>query len=131
MHNAFVVCHLERKAYLLDDSYAFFPAQFALFDEQAFEVLSLNKLHGDELDPVGFSKVENPNRVLVCHLPRQDKFLLEAMQDLRLNCELGTNYLQRDKSLQFAILGFIYGAHASLTEQLQDFVPCPEYGACG
>jgi hypothetical protein len=65
----------------------------------------------------------------VRHLPRQDEFLFEPMQYLRLNRKLGTNYFQRDESLQFAILGFIHSAHSSLTEQLQDFVPLPENGA--
>jgi hypothetical protein len=116
-------------AHLFYNSDAFFPAQFALFDEQTFEILSLDKLHGDEPDSVGFSEVENPNRVFVGHLPRQDEFLFEPMQDFRLSRELGTNYLQGDQSLQFAILRLIHSAHASLAEQLQDLVPLPENGA--
>ena len=85
------------------------------------------KLHGDEPDPVGFSEIENPNHVFVCHLPRQDEFLFEPMQDLRLNREFGTNYFQGDESIQFCVLRLIHCAHASLAEQLQDLVPLSEY----
>ena len=122
MHHAFGVRGFQRIANLIHDANDFFVRKLALMGHQGLQILPLDELHGDELDAVRFAKIENANHVFVRDLPRQNQFLLEAMQRLRLRGEFRPNYFQRHEPLELAILGFVNSAHAALAKQIDDFV---------
>ena len=56
------------------------------------------------------------------HLPREDQFLLEALQRLLISSELWTDHFKGDHALQFEIAGFVHGTHAALAEHLDNLV---------
>ena len=57
---------------------------FCSLVDQGTQVLTLNKLHGDELHAVGFAQVVNANDILVRDLRRQEELLLESRQNRRI-----------------------------------------------
>ena len=72
MHYAFRMCSFERQADLLHYPDRFVPAKFPLFTYDILEVLALDEIHRDELDPLSFTEIENADHVSVGHLARQD-----------------------------------------------------------
>ena len=92
VHHSFAVRRFERETHLLHHTYDFFIAQLPFFRDEGFEVLSLDEFHRDELDPVGLSEIENSNHVFVGYLPREDEFLLEARENLRVHGQLRPDY---------------------------------------
>ena len=70
--DAFRVRGFERERDLLHDADNFFVRQLAGVDDEIFEILPLDELHGDELDAVGFAEIENANYVFVGDLAGED-----------------------------------------------------------
>ena len=90
------------------------------------QVLTLDELHGDELDAVGFVQVVNADDVPVRDLPGQHQLLLEARQNGGIAGEVGTNDLQADHALHFHVAGFVDRAHAAHAEHFLDLVAAAE-----
>ena len=122
MHHPLGVRRLERLAHLRDDRRRLLRREPPFLPQQAAQVLPLDKVHADELDPLRFSQVENADHVLVRHLPRQDQLLLEAPQHLLLIGQLRTDHLERHDAVELAVARLVDRSHAALAQQLQDFV---------
>ena len=72
MHHAFRMRGLQRLAHLHYDRRRFLRAEPPLLPQQTTQVLTLNVVHADELDAVGFTQIKDPDHVLVGHLAGQD-----------------------------------------------------------
>ena len=100
----------------------FAAIQFFLRRTRLCRSLTLDVLHGDELDAVGLSQIENTDDVLVSDLPREDQFLFETFQDFRIRGHIAANYFEGHLALQLAIAGVIDRAHAALAEHANNLV---------
>ncbi len=65
-------------ANLEHDASSLLGCELASFEQQLAEVLPFHEIHGDELDSVGLSKIENANDVFMRDLTRENQFLLET-----------------------------------------------------
>ncbi len=120
------VRRLQAGADLQHDVDAFRGRELALPQQDGAQVLTLDELHGDELDAVGFVQVVDADDVLVRDLAGQHQFLLEARQDGRIAGKVGTNDLQPDDAFHFHVAGFVDCAHAAHAEHLVDLVAAAE-----
>jgi len=50
----------------------------------------------------------------------EEEFMLETLDDLRVACKVRLQNLQRDKAIEFAVIGLIDSAHAAFPEQSLD-----------
>ena len=80
----------------------------------------------DEAAAFGHAQVENANDISMCHLARQDEFLLEATENLRMTGEFRTDHLDGDGAIHFAVPRLIHGSHAAFAEDLQNLVAAGE-----
>ena len=122
VNDALAVRCIQGAADLRDDFAGLIRGELALFAKDGLQVASFDEVHGDELDAIGFAKIENANDVFVRDLPGQDQFVLETGENVGPAGEFGTNDFQRDETIDFAISRFVDRAHASFAEELQDFV---------
>src|SRR5215469_3754758 len=90
--------------------------------DNSAEILAVNVFHGDELDPIGFGKVVNPNDILVRDAPSQDKFLLEARDSVTVAGQLRTDRFERHQLSHFAVACLINRTHSALTKKSEDFI---------
>ena len=63
----------------------------------------------------------------MCHLMGEQKLLLEAGDNGGVGGEVAANHFERNKAVQFAILGFVHCAHAAFAQKLQNFITSAEY----
>ena len=109
----------------------------ALFSKLSFclgqgaQILTLDELHGDELDAVDFTKVENADHVFVGDLARQNQLLLEAPQYFFVQRKFGTNHFQRHEAIELQVPRLVHRAHAAFAKHLHDFVSRAEPRAVG
>ena len=94
VHHAFRVRGLQGFGDLPDDRRRRLRRILPALGQRGPEVLSLDVLHGDELDPLGFPQVINADHIFVSNLTRQNQFLLEPREDFRVARELRTNNFQ-------------------------------------
>jgi hypothetical protein len=69
----------EGEAYLLNNIRGLLGRKLAASMQDVNERFAVDVLHGDELDALGFAKVKDPNHIAVSHLPGEDQFLLESL----------------------------------------------------
>src|SRR5437016_848397 len=113
---------VESPADLLHDTHSFDRGKFSPFPQQRFQIAALDIFHGEKLHPIGLAKVVDPDHVLVRNLPRQDQFLLEALENRRGVREFRTNDFQSDQAIEFAVLGLVNRSHATFAQQMKDLV---------
>src|SRR5258708_34699623 len=77
VNHASGVCGFERAANLGDDSNGLFGRKFFSFPEYDAKVAALDVLHGDELEALGLSQVENANDIAVGNFPDRGKLPVE------------------------------------------------------
>src|SRR5262249_14791589 len=113
---------LQIAANLEQDASRLLWRKLAFFAQQMTKILALHEVHGDELDPVCLSEVEDANDVLVGDLARKDQLLLEAAQDLGVFREFPAYEFDGNNSIQFGVARLVDRAHATSTEQLEYLV---------
>ena len=121
------VRRFQRAADLQHDFYRFLRRQLLLLLHQAAQVLTFDKLHGDELHAFGFAQVVDPDYVFVRDPSSQQQFLLEAVDDGLASGQLGPDDFQRHHAIQFAVARLVDRAHPTFAEDLQDFVTLAEH----
>ena len=129
MHDPFGVRRFEGIRDLANGFGRLFGREFPPLGQRRAEVLSLDVFHGDELDAFGLAQVKNPDDVLVGNLARQDQFLLEALEDFRVACELRPDDFQHHQPVHFAVSGLVDRAHSSHTQQPKNFVSRPKHAS--
>ena len=122
MNHAFGMRGVESPADLLHDTHSFDRGKFSPFPQQRFQIAALDIFHGEKLHPIGLAKVVDPDHVLVRNLPRQDQFLLEALENRWGVREFRTNDFQSDQAIEFAVLGLVNRSHATFAQQMKDLV---------
>jgi hypothetical protein len=55
-------------------------------------------------------------------LASQQQFLLKAINDRLISCEIGPDDFQRNGRTQLAVHGLVNGSHASFAQNLENFV---------
>ena len=118
MHHAFGMCRFEAAADLPEDAYGLIRRQLAALHQDAFQVATVDVIHGDELAPIRHAQFKNANDVLVRDLPGEYQLLLEAPQDVGMAGKLGPNDFKRNEQIQLAIAGLIHRAHAAFAQTL-------------
>jgi hypothetical protein len=101
---------------------ASFGSQFALFFEDRTEILTVQILHGDELEAVLLAQVENPDDVAVCDLASEDEFLLEPPENFGICSQLRPNNFKGNQPIQFPVSCLVNSAHSTLPEKRKDFI---------
>ena len=81
--------------------------------DQLPQVVALDELEGDEVQPLVFAAEEDAGDVLVVELRRGAGFLLEAVDALGIACHLRRQDLQRDDAVEFEVARFQHGGHAA------------------
>ncbi len=122
MDDSFPVSRSQPAGHLLHDVNRFTDLKLAPLLQKLMEVLTLQILHGDELDLSRFADIENADDVPVRHLTCKDQLLLEALQYLGMLRQLRLDHLERDITLKLCVSGLVYGAHSAFTEQFQQFI---------
>ncbi len=112
----------QRAANLLNRFHRLAGRKFSVPPQQRPQIIAFHVLHGDEPRALRLAEVVNPHHVLVGHVPRQNQFLLEALQNAGISRKLGTNHLQRDDAIQFLIACLVDGTHAALAQRFQNAV---------
>src|SRR5689334_17328948 len=100
-----------------------------MFTYQRRQASSPDVFHADEVQVVGNAEIEDANHVLVGNLAGQNQFLLKSLQDIGISGQVGTNDLERDYPVKLTVPGFVNRTHATVTQQLQDFIPGLQGGA--
>src|ERR1700689_5216065 len=121
MNNSSGVRGLERGGDLHHDGNGFAGGELPFFVDQTLEVASLDILHGDELDALGLTEIENADDVTMGHFAREDEFLFEAAQDFGMAGEFGTDQFERHQAFEFRVARLVDGTHPTLTQELQNF----------
>jgi hypothetical protein len=130
VNHASGVCGSERAANLRDNPHCLFRRKFSSFTEHGAKVAALDELHGDELETLGLSQVENANDVPVGNFASEDQLLFEAAKDFRITGEVRANQLESNEAFELRVARLVNGAHSALAEQREDFVAigqqCPD-----
>ena len=104
--------------------------QPGLLLEDRGQIRAVHERHRDVLDAVDFTKVVNPDDVLVRDLAREKQLPLEAAFDLlrgdRIRGDFGPNDLDRHRHTQFGVPGLIDRTHAANAKDPDDVVPGSE-----
>src|SRR5438105_8490196 len=116
------VCRFQCVANLGDDSNCLFERKFPSFPEHGAKVAALDVLHGDELEALGLSEVENADDIAVGNFASEDQLLFEPAQDFRIAGEVRAYQLESNEAFELRVARLINGSHATLTEQCEDFV---------
>jgi hypothetical protein len=95
--------------------------------QEVAKVLPFDKLHGDELDAVGVAQVVNADDVAVGNFTGENYFLLEALQNLGITGQFGTDHFQSDGAAQFAVLCLVNGPHAAFADHLENLVTSAQH----
>src|SRR5215472_15057536 len=103
MNNVFAVSSSEATKHLLNDIDRIVDPQLALLCEQLPQVATLHVLHGDEFETLCLPKIVDSNNVAMCHLARQQDFLFKPLEDVGVGRKFGTDDLEGDQAIQFAI----------------------------
>ena len=119
------VCGGQAQANLVHDVERLGSGKFAVLREQAAEITSIDELHG-ELDAAGFAHIEDTYYVLMRNLPSQKELLLEALEELGIRCQIGTNDFQGNLALDVAIVCFINSTHAAQPKHGDNFITSAE-----
>ena len=122
MNHAGSVGRFQRAANLGDDPYRLLRRKFSSFTEHGAKIAAFHELHGDELEPLGLSQVEDANDVAVGNFASQDQFLFEAAQDFRIAGEVSADQLESYEASELGVARLINGAHSALAEQCEDFI---------
>ncbi len=90
------------------------------------QIRAVDVRHRDVLDAVDFTKVVNPDDVLVRHLAREQQLALEAKLDIPrrdwIGGDLRADDFHRHRDAQFRVPGLIDGAHAAHTQHFDDVI---------
>jgi hypothetical protein len=81
------------------------------------------------MEPVAHPEIENPNDIAVRDLARQQQFLLESAQNIRVAGQFRPDDFESHRAVELPIERFEDRAHAAFAEQLQDFVAVRDYAA--
>ena len=127
MNHADSVRRLQGAADLLHDLDGFFRSELLLFLNERAQIVTLDKLHGDELHSVGVAEIVDANDILVSDLMGEQEFLLESRQDRCIGGEFRPDQFQSHGTVKFPVVGFVDGAHPALTQQLQDLVAATQH----
>src|SRR5437660_520670 len=118
MDNTFGVSSGKSGANLLDDVQSLVGRQLTALAEQAAQVLPNDVFHSDEFNSAGFADIEDANDVLMCYLASKQKFLLKALDYLRIFRKIRTDAFQGDDAINVAVVGFVHRAHAAQAQHL-------------
>src|ERR1700674_3743260 len=100
VNHAGCVGRFQCAANLRDDPYHLVRRKLWSFTEYGAKISALHELHGDELEPLGLSQIENANNVPVGNFASQDQFLFEAAEDFRITGQFRTDQLQSDEAFE-------------------------------
>ncbi len=126
MDHAFGMSGVERAADLLHHRDCFLGRELSPIAQQRAQILAVYVFHADEADAVGLTQVVNADHVLVGDVAGENELLLEALQNRGIGRQFGTDDLERDQAVEFAVAGLVHRAHAALPEHAQDFVASTE-----
>src|SRR5262249_33654999 len=93
MHDASVVRGVQGGTNLHNDGDSLFGRELPFFMDQATKVAAFDVLHGDELDPLGLTEIENADNVAVGDFPGEDELLLETAKNFGMAGEVGADQL--------------------------------------
>jgi hypothetical protein len=102
----------------IDDSIDRQPA----FRNEPIEWLSLDELHGEEVDAVGLLDGKYCNDVRVIERGHGSSFTLEAHETLRIAGHFGRQHLERHIAPQLRVSSAIYLAHTAGANRRRDVV---------
>ena len=106
----------QRATNLGDDPYRLVRRKFSSFTEHGAKIAAFHELHGDELEPLGLSQVENANDVPVRNFASQDQLLFEAAEDFGIAGEVSTDQLESDEAFELCVARLINGTHSAPTK---------------
>lgn len=101
----------------------------ALFLEDVVEILTVHECHSDEFHTVGFAEIVDTQNVFVGDSAGEEKFVLEALNDLRVAGKFRLQDLQGDETIELPIVRFVNAPHAALAEEGFDYETRAEFFA--
>src|SRR5581483_9881202 len=128
MDDSFRVSGVECPTNLLDDGYGLRRSDLPLSSEKRAQILSLDVLHGDELQAVGFAQVVNANDILMGYMASEDEFLLESLQDARIAGQFRPDHFQCDDTFEFEVPGLVDRTHPAFPQHADDSVAVSDHG---
>ena len=99
--------------------------------EHALEVLALDVLHRQVPDPVVLAEVVDAKDVPVRDAAGELDLPLEALEDLAVLRDLGTDELEGHVAVELQIADLVHGSHATPAEELHDPVPVSDLEPLG
>src|SRR6202171_4716164 len=109
-------------ANLRDDLYRLVRRKFSSFTKHGAKIAAFHELHGDELEALGLSQIEDANDVAMRNFASEDQLLFEAAEDFRIAGEVRADQLQSNEASEFCVARLINGAHSALPEQFENLV---------
>jgi hypothetical protein len=94
--------------------------------DQLLEVVAVDVLEDDELQALVLTPVDHPHDVLVREAGSHARLATEALDVLVLVAQAAVEDLERDRSLQHAVVRAIDGRHAAGAGELLELVPACE-----
>ena len=85
------------------------------------QVFALDKLEGDEVQPLIFAAKEHAGDVLVVQAGGTARFLVEAADAFRIGRHLGRQDFQSNTAIELLVLGANDGRHAADADLLHQF----------
>ena len=99
MHDARIVCELQRLADWRDNRQSLCRLEVAAFD-QVLKIRALHELHDQEVQAIDFAEVVNSHDVRVIEFRERTSFPGESFGKVGDFCCIRANQLQRDDTVQ-------------------------------
>ena len=128
--DAFIVRELERLANLRDDLQRLARRQFARL-LQLSQVKSIDKLHDEEGQSVGLAELMDGDDVRMAQSRQRAGLAIEPLGKTWPARGLRRENLQRHKTVERRLTGFINGPHAPLADESEDFELWKQAGDLG
>ncbi len=123
MNETLRVRGIERESHLGQDPHRPGRIQRAVTEDQLAKILAVHVVHGEEQEPVLFARIVDPHHIRVIdrrgylHLP------LEALAELRVLGQLGSQHLERVHTAQRDVRHAVHDPHPALPDLLLDAIP--------
>jgi hypothetical protein len=127
VNNAHTVGCSQAANRLLHDVHRLGRWQLSLAMQQVAQVIPFDELHGDELHAFGVAQVVNTDDIAIGNLTGEKDLLLEALQNVGITGQFGTDHFQRDRAAQFAVFGLVNGPHAAFADRLENLVASAQH----
>src|SRR5207244_4726236 len=122
MNDSHAVRGFKRTADLLHDLDRFLGGELVFLVYEGAEILTLDVLQGDELQPLCFAQVVNADYIFVGDLASKEQFLLEAVENSLIAGKIGSNDFQGYWPTQLAVHGLVDRAHPAFAQNFENFV---------